>query len=101
MNQNPATKKAPPQAKIAKAFMAFRGMNQKQLGEAIGWKDGKVSDLMTGRKEWSLNEAVAIAEALDISPATFFEDPEDVLARFGGSVGYTENSDHEAILAGV
>lgn len=63
-----------------RAARVRRDWTQTQLGEAIGLSVSAVSELERGRRSVSLEEAMRICRALDVTLARLCEgmDPEDV-----------------------
>lgn len=58
-----------------RAWMGRRDLSQSDLGRSLGVAPSWMSKRLAGTVELSVADMFAIAEALDVSPIVFFEQP--------------------------
>lgn len=64
---------------IVRGLLGLRHMRQSDLAPVLGITPSGVNEKLQGRRKWTLDDLDAMAEHFDISPATFFDEPEALL----------------------
>gem|GEM_PF-5178985 len=67
-------------SKIVRVLMALHEMDQDALGRALGCDASVVSKTLRGKRRWSLDDIVKLAEVFD-RPISYFFEPADTLVR--------------------
>lgn len=63
-------------SRIVRALMGSRGMKQGDLAGILHVSRSGVTEKLSGRRKWSVDDLDAMGRFFDVSPATFFEEPE-------------------------
>jgi antitoxin component HigA of HigAB toxin-antitoxin module len=66
-------------ARIVRTLLVHQGRQQVDLATHMGVTPSVVSKALTGKRTWSLDDLVVMAEFFEVSPALFFEDPESLV----------------------
>lgn len=64
---------------IVRTLLAYRGRQQADLAEYLGMDTGSVSRALNGKRKWTLDDLVSMADFFDVSAALFFEDPHTLI----------------------
>lgn len=66
--------------RIVRTLLAHRGQQQADLATHLGMDSGTMSRALNGKRRWTIEDLVAVAEFFSISPALFFEDSESLIS---------------------
>lgn len=82
---------------IVRGLLGLRHMRQSDLAPVLGVTPSGVNEKLQGRRKWTLNDLDALAAFFDISPATFFDEPEALFktGRFSPLVGLPSHPEPE------
>ena len=66
---------------VVRMLMALTGTSSKALAEYLGLHPNRMSERMTGKKAFELDEVVDLADFFEVSFETLLRDPDEVRAR--------------------
>lgn len=63
---------------IVRGLLGVRALQQKDLAVVLGIGPSGVAEKLAGRRKWSIDDIDVMCRYFDVSPATFFDDPESL-----------------------
>lgn len=65
---------------IVRILCTFRGMSLAELSAEVGFTRQTMSNKLNGHTKFTFDEILGLADALDVDPRVWFDDPENALS---------------------
>lgn len=62
-------------SRVIKILLARDGLSQTDLAEILGYNASTITRGLNGERKWSADDIQHLAEAFEVSPGVFFEEP--------------------------
>ena len=77
-------------SRIVEVLLAATGKRRVDLAEHLGYSAPVISKAMHGKRPWTIDDLVKMADFFGVSPAIFFRDRNDLIPALGDNLRLTD-----------
>lgn len=86
---------------IVSTLLGHRRKKQVDLAKVLGFDSGTMSRALNGKRKWTLDDIVAMADFFEVSPALFFEDPANLIRSRSSATTESDGGDENYLITSL